>query len=304
MSHKHLKRVPLGVEWLEDRAVPAIVSAVVVGNELRVTTNNVSTAVRIQHLPDSLQVRVTDGVGFSRVYANHAGVGGVQRLRITLGSGNDQVDNVSPFPMVVFGQAGDDVIWGGTGNDTIYGGNGNDSLRGMGGHDRLYGQAGNDNLRGHGVNTDGPGDDLLDGGSGNDVLYGGGGNDTLYGGDGNDALYGGNGNDVLYGGNGHDTLYGQDGDDSLHGEAGNDKLYGEAGKDKLHGGSGDDVLNGGSDDDLIDARDQSDDDRIYSESNDHDTIFVDQYLFLGVVIDWDDLVAGVNARDTVYYADY
>ncbi len=90
--------------------------------------------------------------------------------------------------IVVFGQAGDDVLWvagGITLPAWLYGGGGNDLLIGGGGNDLLIGGGGNDLLIG------GPGRDLLIGGRGADWLFGNGGNDLLVGGttafDGNDA---------------------------------------------------------------------------------------------------------------------
>ncbi|HZT82281.1 MAG TPA: calcium-binding protein, partial [Gemmataceae bacterium] len=71
--------------------------------------------------------------------------------------------------VVVYGQAGDDVIW--VADDVklsawLYGGAGNDVLKGGGGNDVLLGGGGNDVLLG------GPGRNVLIGGGGSDLLFG------------------------------------------------------------------------------------------------------------------------------------
>jgi Ca2+-binding RTX toxin-like protein len=92
--------------------------------------------------------------------------------------GNDRI-MISPQvtkPVVLFGEAGSDVLTGGAGNDQLFGGVGNDKLVG------------------------GKGDDLLVGGDGNDALSGGTGTNVLIGGVGADRLTGGTGDDLLIAG--------------------------------------------------------------------------------------------------------
>ena len=61
--------------------------------------------------------------------------------------------SASTEPVVLVGNAGNDVITGGSGNDYLYGGAGNDTLTGNGGNDTLVGGTGADTLIG-GTGTD------------------------------------------------------------------------------------------------------------------------------------------------------
>jgi RTX calcium-binding nonapeptide repeat (4 copies)/Calpain family cysteine protease len=174
------RRRRLLLELLEDRAVPANVSASVRQGILTVTGTTG---------PDVIKVRQAAGV------VSVDGVGAFAASTLT--------------HVVVNGQAGNDTIsLSGAGVPvTVFGGDGNDTLIGSAGNDGLFGENGNDRLVGI------AGDDLLSGGNGNDTLDGGPGNDRLMGDYGDDWLNGGAGDDWLYGGAGRDTMYGGDGFD-------------------------------------------------------------------------------------------
>jgi Ca2+-binding RTX toxin-like protein len=169
--------------------------------------------------------------------------------------------------VVVFGQAGDDVILV-AGNVAVpaevYGGDGNDYLHGGAGDDILHGGAGNDIVQA------GSGNDVLDGGTGFlDVLIGGAGNDVMTDPDGVAQASGGAGDDTITitfapdwnyngsfslpagaisGGEGNDTIRvtsakagmsfdvsGGGGDDRI-------ELYGVWTAARVHGGKGTDTL--------------------------------------------------------------
>ena len=163
-------RTRLGVEGLERRDVPAVISATLADEVLTVRTDNTST----------------------RLTLGHAGWVGVLTYVQDNATGerwvfpSDYIDRV-----VVLTGAGNDRLWGGNGGDSLSGGAGNDTLYGLGGDDALWG---------------GDGDDFLSGGNGWDSLVGGNGNDTLFGGTGNDTLAGGAGFDHCFGGAGVNTV--------------------------------------------------------------------------------------------------
>lgn len=100
------------------------------------------------------------------------------------------VENFYAFPAVtgnvlIYGQAGDDIVYGellANTNLVIFGGDGNDFLLGGAGTDVLIGEEGNDFLSG------GPGADGLLGGNGDDILVGGTGADFLAGGVGSNLV--------------------------------------------------------------------------------------------------------------------
>jgi Ca2+-binding RTX toxin-like protein len=114
----------------------------------------------------------------------------VVSLEVYGNNGNDDISNNTPFPSVLFGGNGNDIIKGGPGDDVMFGGNGDDIITDFAG--------------GGGVN-------LLDGGPGNDSLWGGfGPSDTLLGGPGNDVLYDiVGGPNTMNGGTGNNTIIGR-----------------------------------------------------------------------------------------------
>jgi hypothetical protein len=150
-------------------------------------------------------------------------------ILVSLGNGNDTFrGSAQPVPIVVAGDAGDDVLFsgagvqrgldGGDGVDTVdysdHAATVNVSLDGVendgGANDggvenvqnieRIVGGSGNDSLAGSAAANrldGGAGDDVLDGSDGSDVLAGGGGNDQLTGGSGVDTYAGGEGDDAV-----------------------------------------------------------------------------------------------------------
>lgn len=189
---------------------------------------------------------------------------------ISGGPGDDAIDG-SPFPgpLIILGNAGNDVLTGSPSNDLIYGLGGNDLLIAGhgGGNDLIDGGADGDTVRyasttlgvtvdlEFGFASDATGVNVI----GTDTLVnienviGGSGNDTIVGDGAANQLEGSLGNDVLTGGGGDDTLYGYLADSSVtagpnadvnagkDGEDGADSLYGGAGNDELHGGAGNDT---------------------------------------------------------------
>jgi Ca2+-binding RTX toxin-like protein len=144
----------------------------------------------------TLNVRVTDDTGLTRVETFTIRTGSTGNDTITVTLANDHI--------IYGGAAGNDILSGNVGNDTIFGQNGNDTLNGNGGNDLLLGQDGTDTLNG------GIGNDTLTGGDGNDIVNGGAGNDTIrYAfGDDTDTVDGGADTDTLEisGTTGTDTL--------------------------------------------------------------------------------------------------
>ena len=174
------RRRRLLLELLEDRAVPANVSASVRQGVLTVTGTPGPDVINVRQNAGVVSV---DGVGaFAAATVAH--------IVVNAQAGNDTISlNGTSIPAIVFGGDGNDTLIGSTGNDWLFGENGND---------RLLGNAG---------------DDLIFGGNGNDILEGGLGNDRLLGDYGDDWLNGGAGDDTLFGGAGRDTMYGGDGFD-------------------------------------------------------------------------------------------
>jgi hypothetical protein len=122
----------------------------------------------------------TKGVALSaRVTGRDIRLEGVTELRVRAGAGADVVTTAGssvadappsvggpfPAPVLVHGDAGDDVIGGGPFGDRLGGGGGSDIVAGGAGADALAGGAGDDRLLGY-----------LD----NDALRGGGGTDTCF----------------------------------------------------------------------------------------------------------------------------
>ncbi|BAZ50193.1 hemolysin-type calcium-binding protein [Nostoc sp. NIES-4103] len=115
----------------------------------------------------------------------------IDRLYLTTGIGNDNINVTAANFASVNGGVGNDTITTGIGDDTLTGDDGNDSLNSGAGDDNLYGGYGNDTLNAR---------------AGNDYLSGGAGNDSLSAGAGNDSLYDGSGVDTISGGSGYDYL--------------------------------------------------------------------------------------------------
>lgn len=195
---------------------------------------------------------------------------------VTLGGGNDVVDNTGGFIQggvllgdgadffdsrqgtitgEILGYGGDDTLFGSAGDNRIVGGDGNDRLDGHLGADTMFGGAGNDTY------TVDNADDIV---NENDATYGGGGSDTIQSSisfDLSDTAHviGAIESLVLtgaadlrgFGSARSETIKGNAGDNVIRGEAGNDKLAGLAGDDRLVGGDGNDTLNGGGGEDTM-----------------------------------------------------
>lgn len=173
-----------------------------------------------------------------------------------------------PANVVVFGNAGDDILHGGSGLSFLNGNAGNDQILGSSQTGYFSGGAGND---------------LLQGGQSRDVLLGGGGDDVLIGNEENDQLYGDLGNhlyfslwntsnwqytyesnpsspnygnlsikkdNITYGP--QDLLYSYNPNFDRPSVGGHDNL--QPGNDDLQGGPGDDSLDGGDGEDTANYR--------------------------------------------------
>jgi Ca2+-binding RTX toxin-like protein len=239
-----LRRHRLGMEILEDRAVPAGIGW---DNATGVITIEGSTSV----FSDKVQISPYDDdfvkVTLSQFNYNFATMTGSWVKLAEQTFVEDAVQKV-----VYHGYEGSDTFInnthvasyadGGVGNDTLEGGSGADILVGSAGADTLDGNGGNDTLWGYGFylygSSPGPdGDNTIHGGWGDDLIYGGSTNETIFGDSGNDKVYAGSGDDKVKGGSGADELYGQGGNDTVYGESDNDKLFGGDGSDTLHGGT-------------------------------------------------------------------
>lgn len=184
------------LEALEDRRLPAGLSAVLSAGTLTITGTDGNDTVLIQSTAGIIGIS-----GLATTFTQSS----VSRITVNAGKGNDYVKINSGINLPV-------IFNGGEGNDTLIGGSANDTLNGDAGNDLLYGMDGNDNLGGD------DGDDTLQGGNGNDTLNGDNGIDKLYGDGGADQLFGGAGNDYLHGGidGYHDLMDGGDGTDTFH----------------------------------------------------------------------------------------
>jgi Ca2+-binding RTX toxin-like protein len=129
------------------------------GRASAVTFAATDAGVRVTRAGDDDPIQATGCSGNQELTC-----GGVQRIVVLLGDGDDAADART------FG--GTVALDGGPGADRLYGGTGADTLDG------------------------GDGDDLLDGGDGADAVRGGSGDDALNGGPGADALSGGTGLDT------------------------------------------------------------------------------------------------------------
>lgn len=143
-------RTRLGVESMEVREVPAILSAANVGGTLTVKCDAADDVVM-----------VSGAAGILVLYENNQVYGAFNASGINIdgGDGDDILQNYSLVGMRAHGGKGDDQIVGGIVHDRLYGDDGNDILWGKGGSDALFGGAGVDQLYG------GDGNDYLDVGS-------------------------------------------------------------------------------------------------------------------------------------------
>ena len=214
-------------------------------------SSNAADAIAISCVGGNVKVNDADpnsGVAACSLVRQIQVVGGPGPNTINL-SAVVQADfpNMMPLPVVIFADAGADLIKGSAFRDSISGGAGNDTIDGGGEADLLNfsGSSGADTITatdGAGMLTAGLESDTytaiehfrLVGGPGNDVISSGSGNDSLDGGMGNDQLDAGGGNDALDGEFGS-FGQGQEGNDTLNGGAGDDVMtfFGSAGNDEL-----------------------------------------------------------------------
>ena len=172
--------------------------------------------------------------------------GGLDRVRVTLGDGDDTLTAAGTIGIIADGGDGNDTLDGAGGWDALSGGAGDDLVSGgaNAGLDNLNGGPGTDTVSYADrtgpvrVDVDGGHDDGEAGeydnvGTDVEIVVGGAGNDTLIGGAAANTFHGGAGNDLLDGG---------DGDDRLYGGAGDDTVDGRPGADLLDAGDGDDTL--------------------------------------------------------------
>jgi hypothetical protein len=100
-------------------------------------------------------------------------VGGLSRLRVSLGDREDGAELTLAIPTTLSGGFGTDTLTSGSGADIVTGDDGNDTVSTGAGNDQASGGDGNDRVAG------GPDDDLLQAGLGLDRLNGDDGNDEL-----------------------------------------------------------------------------------------------------------------------------
>jgi Ca2+-binding RTX toxin-like protein len=288
MSRKARKprRVTLGVEILEARALPAVTASFSPAGVLTVFGDNLNNTIDISR--DAAGKILVNG-GAVSVLGGTSTVANTSLIQIFGQAGNDQIslnETNGALPAAnLFGGAGHDVLIGGSGADKLFGQAGNDTLLGKGGADFLFGGSENDTL------TGGDADDQVFGESGNDRMIWNPGDDT-------DLNEGGTGIDTVEvnGGNGDEAftltangtrvrfdrispaafsidigtsenlvLNANGGDDSfsatgnlatliqitVDGGAGNDSLLGSNGADLLLGGDGNDFIDGQQGNDAI-----------------------------------------------------
>jgi hypothetical protein len=239
-------RPQLGLETLEERAVPASVQ-LGADSTLRIFgdwtgMNNQATVSNTEDGRIRVTYKYLQTYDSDRFTTSYFSTTQVQRIHFQGGTLGDTFTNNTSLPSFMWGYNGNDILTGGGGVDYIYGQAGDDTIKGNAGADWLYG---NEHA------------DSIDGGSHNDNIFGGSENDTLIGGGGSDSLSGEQGADTLHGDyqwdtattsynlGSADTLRGGDGNDTLYGEGGADLLYGEMDHDALYGGYGNDMLFGG-----------------------------------------------------------
>jgi Ca2+-binding RTX toxin-like protein len=159
--------------------------------------------------------------------------GGITRVVVYLGDGNDTFSSYHNMTSVVYGQEGNDTLYGWFGDDQLHGGLGDDKLYGLPGNDTLNGEQGKDIAEGD------DGADQITGGEADDTLRGDRGVDRISGGPGRDMVYGGPDGDILNGGGGagigSDTgsVFGDDGDDIIVFDHSSTQFWGGAGVDTI-----------------------------------------------------------------------
>jgi Ca2+-binding RTX toxin-like protein len=230
--------------------------------------------------PDMKEFVLYDiGMGGVKVEEVRLPYSSFKKINLHANNGNDNItiDFVSKA-MVVFGDAGNDVINGSKRADYIFGGKGNDQINGRGGNDFLFGDTGNDLF----LETTDSGTDRYAGGAGTDrITYALHDNDVTIYLDGSatsgeagekdtvlsdvENATGGRGNDLIVGNAGANILLGGRGKDKITGMAGNDLVCGQEDNDLLYGGSGSDIIVGGHGHDTMWALDSAGGDTVWGD---------------------------------------
>lgn len=174
----------------------------------------------------------------------------------------DDLDHITPPPMVLTSASGGETMVSAGGDDAIFGGSDADNILAGAGRDMIFAGAGADRV------IAGDGDDFIHAGAGADIVFGGAGDDTFVAevGDGNDIYYGDGFND----GAGTDTLdmsqmtvsvtvdLGTDGNargSAYSAQTGHDTLWNF---ENVITGSGDDVITANNAVNIIDGGDGHD----------------------------------------------
>jgi Ca2+-binding RTX toxin-like protein len=299
MLRRHLSAVLIATGSL---AVPAAAEAATLsrdGNTIVFTDTaaDVVNQVYVYKIDGSDDVFITEGnatltdagSGCQDEGAGTFSCSNVEALRISVGGGNDEVNNfngvgdsAADVPMTVEGGEGGDFFWAGPKSDDLRGGPGNDTLNGNAGNDTLDGGFGGDYLDGGAdgdlvsyeartepiaVDFTVPGVQPHQNGSSNDGPPGARDHiravETVVGGSGDDSMKaaadpitfrGGPGGDTLTGSPGAETLIGGAGADTLDALAGPDTVLAGAGADNVEARDGSvDIVDCGPDSDTANA---------------------------------------------------
>lgn len=152
----------LGLESLEVREVPAVLSAYLAGQDLMIQMDNAGGGVEVRQSGSTVTMFEP-----ARARSWSVPAASVRSINFYGGEGNDRFVNHTGIGSAAFGYGGNDVLVGGNGNDALYGGEGDDRLNGRGGADNLYGSNGNDVL----IGLDAGWTDYLDPWGGRDVIW-------------------------------------------------------------------------------------------------------------------------------------
>jgi hypothetical protein len=165
-SRLHSSKPRLGVEALEDRAVPAIL----IGSHLpqpEVVTASLGRQGVLTITGTNQDDQISVGQKNGRIYVsgiqNSFSIAAVSRIDINGKAGNDVI-RLDGAGLGAAPIAKPTIVHGGDGNDVLIGGFGNDIMFGDAGNDFMIGNAGND---------------IMTGGTGKDQMYGGAGSDLI-----------------------------------------------------------------------------------------------------------------------------
>jgi uncharacterized protein YkwD len=172
VAAKNCKKAYVGVETLEERAVPAISLTTGV---LKIAGTSYSDTASLRVEGDQIIAKLTYRNGYGKtILEEKAFLATSVNSYLFVGSyGNDRFYNNTAEVGTADGGSGNDYLEAGSGGDILRGGYGYDTLVGFTGNDQLLGGSGTDYLFGL------PGDDKLNGGDYKDYQYGGAGTDQL-----------------------------------------------------------------------------------------------------------------------------